>query len=282
METGRSSSVYSAYSSVRSMPRTSPSELTISVTTRPQPPWRFTRRRNAVSVMPAIGATAKGDASSIDPIFMTGQRQAQRPPGARRAQSAGLGDPCALCALKALVRFHIRSVDLDADALPNQVDREDQSRALRVLPHQAADDAAQRTVNHLHHHAFPDEGTGIVLQFTPNQHPNAVQFLFRNGRGFPIDRHDIDDACALEDRERVGRIEPREAVTGEQRPVDLLLAILPSAPAWNRGKEYVDMLPVELFAHHLLVSRPRPDGEPRRGGIQASSLVEPPAAKRQI
>ena len=43
------------------MPRTSPSELTISVTTRPQPPWRLTSRRNAVSVMPAIGATAKGD-----------------------------------------------------------------------------------------------------------------------------------------------------------------------------------------------------------------------------
>ena len=57
IETGRSSSVYSANSSVRSMPRTSPSELTISVTTSPHPPFRLTRRRNAVSVMPAIGAT---------------------------------------------------------------------------------------------------------------------------------------------------------------------------------------------------------------------------------
>src|SRR5215218_5632847 len=70
METGRSSSVYSAYSRVRSMPRTSPSELTISVTTRPQPPWRLTSRRKAVSVMPAIGASANGGARSIDPIFM--------------------------------------------------------------------------------------------------------------------------------------------------------------------------------------------------------------------
>ena len=65
IETGRSSSVYSAYSSVRSMPRTSPSDDTISVTTRPHPPWRLTRRRNAVSVMPAIGATTSGDDSSI-------------------------------------------------------------------------------------------------------------------------------------------------------------------------------------------------------------------------
>src|SRR5262245_4657149 len=50
------------------MPRTSPSELTISVTTRPQPPCRLTRRRNAVSVMPAIGATANGDCSSTLPM----------------------------------------------------------------------------------------------------------------------------------------------------------------------------------------------------------------------
>ena len=58
MDTGRSASVYSAYSSVRSMPRTKPSELTISVTTSPQPPRALTRRRKAVSVIPAIGASA--------------------------------------------------------------------------------------------------------------------------------------------------------------------------------------------------------------------------------
>src|SRR5512132_1633422 len=70
METGRSSSVYSAYSSVRSMPRTRPSELTISLTTRPQPPWRLTRRRNAVSVMPAIGATPSAGSTGSGPIFI--------------------------------------------------------------------------------------------------------------------------------------------------------------------------------------------------------------------
>src|SRR6185503_20911138 len=70
IETGRSSSVYSAYSSVRSMPRTRPSDETISVTTRPQPPWRFTRRRNAVSVIPAIGATTNGDERATFPMFI--------------------------------------------------------------------------------------------------------------------------------------------------------------------------------------------------------------------
>src|SRR5688500_15413472 len=71
METGRSSSVYSAYSRVRSMPRTRPSELTISLTTRPQPPWRFTSRRKAVSVIPAIGATPSAGSTGREPIFMT-------------------------------------------------------------------------------------------------------------------------------------------------------------------------------------------------------------------
>ena len=52
------------------MPRTSPSLLTISDTTSPQPPCRFTRRRKAVSVMPAMGETTSGDASSMEPIFM--------------------------------------------------------------------------------------------------------------------------------------------------------------------------------------------------------------------
>ena len=52
------------------MPRTRPSDDTISVTTRPQPPCRLTRRRNAVSVMPAMGATTNGEASVTLPIFM--------------------------------------------------------------------------------------------------------------------------------------------------------------------------------------------------------------------
>ncbi len=70
IETGRSSSVYSAYSSVRSIPRTSPSELTISVTTRPHPPSRLTRRRKAVSVIPAMGASANAGDRSMEPIFI--------------------------------------------------------------------------------------------------------------------------------------------------------------------------------------------------------------------
>ena len=65
IETGRSSSVNSRYSSERPMPRTSASDDTISETTRPQAPCRFTRRRKAESVMPAMGATPIGDDISV-------------------------------------------------------------------------------------------------------------------------------------------------------------------------------------------------------------------------
>src|SRR5262245_32308573 len=119
METGRSSPVSSACSRVGSIPRPSPSELTISVTTRPHPPWRLTRRRNAESVMPAIGATANGDARSTEPIFMdTGS-----------------------------VGFHVRRVDFDAHGLSDEIDRQHETRLERVLAHQAADHAAQRSVH---------------------------------------------------------------------------------------------------------------------------------------
>src|SRR5207244_13143889 len=119
MEIGRSSSVYSAYSSVRSMPRTRPSELTISVTTRPQPPGRVTRRRNAVSVMPAMGATAKGHASVVGPIFIL-----------YFVATVRSGSGCES------VRLHVAGVDFDRHGLPDQINREDESRAVGVLAHQ--------------------------------------------------------------------------------------------------------------------------------------------------
>src|SRR5471032_1806125 len=237
MEIGRSSSVYSAYASVRAMPRTSPSALTISVTTRPQPPWRFTRRRNAVSVIPAIGAMAKGDCRFTEPIFMN-------------------------CS----VRFHVRRVDFDADRLADQVHREHEPRLQRVLAHQPSDDAAQRAVRHLDHHPLVNHGARVVLQLAADEHPDAVELAFGNRRRLSVERHDVHDADTFQHGQRVGQIEVRETVAREQRPVDLLLAILPAAPAGHGRQERVDVLPLELIADHLLVARPGPDREPLGAG----------------
>src|SRR4051794_18501975 len=159
MEIGPSSSVYSAYSSVRSIPRTSPSALTISVTTRPQPPCRFTRRQNAVSVIPAIGAMAKGDGRLTEPIFI--DVLPGRPKNAEKfifsAISACSAVPVSIC-------LHVRRVDLDADRLANEVHRQHEACFRRVLANQPTDDTAQRTVNDLDHHPFMDQRTRVVLQ----------------------------------------------------------------------------------------------------------------------
>src|SRR5262245_3308968 len=102
------------------MPRTRPSALTISVTTSPQPPCRFTRRRNAVSVIPAIGAMAKGDSRFTVPIFIALL-------SAGRVFGPGAGElVCPDCA----------RVDFHAHCLPDEVDRKDQPRAAGVLPQQ--------------------------------------------------------------------------------------------------------------------------------------------------
>src|SRR5688572_19854879 len=139
IDTGRSSSVYSAYSSVRSMPRTSPSDDTISVTTSPHPPFRFTRRRNAVSVMPAIGATTSGDARVTFPILTS--LPAHLP--------------------NCLVGLDVRRVHFDADRLTDQVHREHQPR-LVVLARQPPRHPLERSVRHLDHHAFANERARVV------------------------------------------------------------------------------------------------------------------------
>src|SRR5947207_5556531 len=184
------------------MPRTRPSELTISVTTRPQPPWRLTSRRNAVSVIPAIGAIANGDGKLTGPIFMMWY-------------SVGLD---------------VGGVHFDADRLPDEIDREHEPRLRRVLPRQPSDDALQRTVDDFHHHPFVNHGTGIKLQLAGDQHPDAVEFVFGNRRRLALERHDVDDPRALQNGQCVVGVELREAVAREQRPVDFLLAILPAAP----------------------------------------------------
>src|SRR6185503_15882358 len=150
METGRSSSVYSAYSRVRSMPRTRPSELTISLTTRPQPPWRLTRRRNAVSVMPAIGATPSAGSTGSGPIFIAGSIRAG---GRRRGR---------LCEL--------RLVDL-VDFLVLPLDDRLLAQLLQVLEQLGTALLAEHLVGHLVAHLLEGRHHGLAAAFELDQLP---------------------------------------------------------------------------------------------------------------
>ena len=86
-----------------------------------------------------------------------------------------------------------------------------------------------------------------------------VDLLLGNRRDVAVERDDADDAGALEDRQPLGAVEPRETVAGKERPVDLLLAILPAAPARDRREERLEPFAFELLADDLLVPRARPD-----------------------
>src|SRR6185503_6597611 len=236
------------------MPRTSPSELTISLTTRPHPPCGFTRRRNAVSVMPAIGASAKGGVRSMRPIFIS---------------TANLRLPKHFWHpwhpwhwRHSLIRLHVRRIDLDADRLTDEVHRKNQA-GVRTLPQQPADDAPERAVDDLDHHPFVNQRTGIELKIRLNQPSNAVDLEIRDRSDVAIERHDVDDAGTGQDREPFLRVETGEAVAREERPIDLLLAILPAAPLRDRGEERLVAFSFELLAHDVLMARAGPDGVPR-------------------
>src|SRR6185503_19681765 len=176
----------------------------------------------------------------------------------------------------------VGGVDLDADGLANQVDAEYQAR-MRALADQPSDDALERSMDDLDHHALADHRAGIVGKIALDQLADAFDFVLGNRGGLALKRDDVHHAHALEDRQAVARIEAREAVAGEQRPVDLLLAVLPPAPLRDRGQEGFDLLLFELFPNHLLVARARPQREPRRA-CHASTLArhEPERRRRVI
>ena len=111
---------------------------------------------------------------------------------------------------------------------------------------------------------------------------DAVDLVLGNRRRLALERDDVDDAGALQDRQALARIEAREAVAGKQRPVDLLLAILPAAPARDRRQEGLDVLLLELLADDLLVARPRPDRVPAdvRIGCTRDPAVQARSASR--
>src|SRR5207237_3839395 len=124
---------------------------------------------------------------------------------------------------------------------------------VRTLAHQTADHAFERTVDHLDHHPFANERTGVELQIALHETANAVDLMLGNRNDLAVERHDVDDTGALEHGKTIGAVETDEAVAGKQRPIDLLLAILPAAPLRDRGQERLDPLAFELLAHHLLV-----------------------------
>src|SRR5438552_251791 len=165
-----------------------------------------------------------------------------------------------------LISLHVCRVDVDADGLPDQIDRQHEASARRVLAHEPPDDASERTMHHFHERPLANQRTRIVLQLARDEHANAVELVFGNRRRPALDRDDVHDPGAFQDRQSLVGIEPREAIAGEQRPIDLLFAVFPPTPARDCRQKRFNLLAFELLADDLLVAGPRPDGEPLKGG----------------
>ncbi len=128
-------------------------------------------------------------------------------------------------------------------------------------------------MGHFNQRAFLDKRTGIVLQFTLDEEPDRVDFRRRDRRDLAVEGDDGHDTAAFQNGESVGRVEAGETVAGKERPVDLLLAILPPAPLGNGGQKRLVALLFELLTNRLFVARPRPDGVPRSAGSHVSWMM---------
>src|SRR5262245_32953206 len=93
-----------------------------------------------------------------------------------------------------------------------------------------------------------NQRTGIELEIGLNEPANAVDLEIRDGRDVAVERHDVDDAGAGQNRKPFLRVETGETIAREQWPIDLLLAILPAAPLRDGREERFVAFPLELFA----------------------------------
>src|SRR4029450_36571 len=126
-----------------------------------------------------------------------------------------------------------------ATALPDETEAEHKP-GVSALANQTARHSLQRAGDHFHDRADFDERARIVAEIAHHQRSKILDFLIRNRRGLPVRGHELHDAAAFQDDQRVRWIDPYEAVAGKQRPVDPLSAILPAAPSRDRRQKSLE------------------------------------------
>ena len=117
-------------------------------------------------------------------------------------------------------------------------------------------------MRHAHHVAFLYQRHRVVGQLALDQRADAVNLFLGDRRQDAVVADDLHDAVDLQNADAFVGHEPRKYVAGEQRPVDLLLAILPAAPLADGREENVDVaFFCYLVADDLFMARSRPDRE---------------------
>src|SRR6185295_5136986 len=98
-----------------------------------------------------------------------------------------------------------------------------------VLADQATDHPFERPMDHLDHRALANQRTRVVGEIAVDQQADTFDLVLGNRRRLTFEGNDVHDTSALENRQPLTRVEAGEAIAWKQRPVDLLLAVLPAA-----------------------------------------------------
>jgi hypothetical protein len=161
-----------------------------------------------------------------------------------------------------LIRPDVGDVDVHGDRLLNQVNRENEPRVRRVLADEPPNYAPEWPAHHFDHRPLVYERARVVLEVAGHQESQAFDLTLRNRSGFLSERDNIRDSSALENWQSFFRIEARKTVSGEERPLDALRAILPPADSRDRRQKRFNSLFDELIVYQLLMPRAGPDCKP--------------------
>jgi hypothetical protein len=159
------------------------------------------------------------------------------------------------------VRADVCSVYFNTHRLRDHLDGQDEPRAV-AFAHEATGDAFEGTMDHLDGIAFLDEGYGVELELALDESSDPVNLVLRQRCQFAAERDNSGHQRAALNAHVVVGIESSEAITGKERPVDGLLAILPSTPARDGGQKDLDAARIQLIAHGLLGAGTRANGKP--------------------
>ena len=132
-----------------------------------------------------------------------------------------------------LVRANVRRVNLNGHALPDQAHRQHEP-GMRSFTNEPSDYAAQRPADDLDQASLSNQGTRVEPKLALDERSNALDLVLWNRRRPPLERDERHDSLTRQNRQRLARAETRKAITGEQRPVDALLPVLPAAPSGDR------------------------------------------------
>ena len=131
-------------------------------------------------------------------------------------------------------------MDLDDGSLAHERHREDEARHA-VFAEQFPAHARERPAHDLDVHALFQEGMRIVFELRRDELLDGVELVLHDRLRPALDGHQVCHAEDVEHPQALDEGKSREAISGKEGQLDLLLAVLPLAPRLAQRQERVDV-----------------------------------------